>query len=35
MMVHGKGINISYCDGHVDWRAAYTVPRGDFWRGQW
>jgi len=35
MMVHSQGINIGFCDTHVEWRRAITVPRGNFWRGNW
>ncbi len=31
MAVHNEGINISFCDGHVQWYRALNVPRGSFW----
>ena len=33
MKMHGQGINIVFCDTHVEWRQAVTVPRGTFWSG--
>ncbi len=31
MAVHNDGINISFCDGHVQWYRALNAPRGTFW----
>ncbi|MBT3377788.1 MAG: DUF1559 domain-containing protein [Lentisphaerae bacterium] len=34
MVVHSKGINIAFADGHADWYPARSIPRGNFWRGR-
>ena len=31
MKVHSNGINLSFCDGHVQWYRALAVKRGEFW----